>query len=254
MVGNMQAVRRAAEPQANAARMLLVLAHELRGPLAPIRHAATILAMQMPAGSPSRKAVGVIERQVTAIETLIESVLEAARLDKELSPRRCDRVDVSAVVADSVDAAAPYVAERGHALEVDIAPWPIEIDGDAVQLAQIVSNLITNAVKYTDRGGRIGISVTAFGQCVEICVRDTGIGLHPDTLESIFDLYSQAGQRGATRAAGGLGIGLYVARQLVRAHGGSIVAASPGPNLGSSFSVRLPLARTHSTALRIEAA
>ena len=241
MTTSVAALGEPAAPQSNAARMLLVLAHELRGPLAPIRHAATCLAMQIPEGTPSRKAVGVIERQVTALESLIERVLEAARLEHEMMPLRRTLVNLVDVVADIVDVAAPYVAEHGHTIVVEPPTSPIYIDVDTDQLRQIVGNLITNAAKYTDRGGRIAVRTTSVGKTARICVSDNGIGLAPDMLESIFDLYAQAEHAGAARSAGGLGIGLYVARQLVLAHGGTIVASSQGANCGSEFTVNIPL-------------
>lgn len=242
MTMNLAVAGKRAAPQSDAARMLFVLAHELRGPLTPIRNAATSLAMQIPEGTPSRKSVGIIERQLRTIEKLIESVLEAARMEQALLPLHRARVNLRESVANAIDEVAPYVAERGHALDVGFAGTPIYVDGDEGQLRQIVRNLVTNAAKYTDRGGRIEVLVTSTGNTAQICVRDTGIGLMPDKQEMIFDLYAQAGQRGTPRSAGGLGIGLYVTRQLVLGHGGTITVSSAGPNLGSAFTVRLPLA------------
>jgi signal transduction histidine kinase len=235
-------VREGVTPPSVAARMLHVLAHEIRGPLAPIRNAATSLAMQIPEGSPSRKSVSVIERQVQAIEALIENILEAARLEHALLPVHRTRVNLAEAVAEALDAVAPYVAERGHALVAQFARRPLHVDGDGGQLMQIVRNLVVNAAKYTDRGGLIEVLVTAHDDTARICVRDTGIGLAPDKLELIFDLYAQVGQGGTSRSAGGLGVGLYVARQLVLDHGGTLTASSPGMNLGSEFVVCLPLA------------
>ena len=230
--------------QSNAGRMLLVLAHELRGPLAPIRNAATSLAMHIPEGAPSRKSVRIIERQVENIESLIDGILEAARFEHSLQPLHWVHVNLGEAVADAIDAATPYVTERGHTLNAVFPITPVYVDGDAGQLGQIFHNLITNAAKYTDRGGHIKVSVTSTGDTAQICVRDTGIGVMPDKQAFIFDLFVQAGQDGTPRSEGGMGIGLYVTRQLVLGHGGAISVASSGLNLGSEFTVRLPLACT----------
>lgn len=244
MASDLGVVGESATLQSNAGRMLLVLAHELRGPLAPIRNAATSLAMHIPEGAPSRKSVRIIERQLKNIESLIDGILEAARLEHALQPVHRVHVNLVEAVADAIDAATPYVTERGHMLGAVLPSTPVYVDGDAGQLGQIVHNLLTNAAKYTDRGGCIEVSVTSSGDTARICVRDTGIGVMPDKQASIFDLFAQAGQGGTPRSAGGLGIGLYVTRQLVLGHGGTISVASPGLNLGSEFTVRLPLACT----------
>lgn len=236
-----QASEQAAQ-RPSAASMLFILAHELRAPLAPIRNAATLLAMQIPEGTPLWKPVGVIERQVTAIESLIDHVLEAARLEHGFSNAERTCMNLGNAVADAVETVAPYAAEREQTLDLKLPLFPIFVNADAEQMGQIVRNLVTNAVKYTERGGRIEVLATSTGETAEIRVRDTGIGLAPDQLESIFDLYAQAGQGGTPRSAGGLGIGLYVARQLALAHGGNVVASSQGVNFGSEFTVRIPLA------------
>lgn len=223
-------------------RALPILAHELRGPLAPIRYATASLIAKHPVGTPERRAAAIIERQIKSIEAIIDQVLDAARLEHSLVPTTRERISLGDAVADAVEAVAPYVTMCGHALHAELPPRPIYIDADVGQVGQIVRNLVTNAAKYTDRGGRIRVDLRSDADSAQICVRDTGIGLAPDQLESIFNLYAQAEQCGGARAAGGLGIGLFVARQLVTAHGGTILASSPGRNRGSEFVVSLPLA------------
>lgn len=232
-----------ASSHSHAFHMLNVFAHELRGPLSPIRTAASCLALQIPPGTPPRKPVEIIQRQLRTLESLIDSVLEAARLQQETVPPVLRRIDLRFVVATAVEAVGPTLQERGHGV-VSMGPSrPVFVDADAGQVGQIVRNLLTNAAKYTDRGGSIDIRTSVGGGFARVTVRDNGIGLTPDELETIFELYAQAGQAGSARSAGGLGIGLYVARQLAIAHGGNVVAKSDGPQLGSEFTLSLPAAR-----------
>lgn len=222
--------------------MLYILAHELRGTLSPIRYAAASLSLQHLPGSPARLAADMIERQLCSSEAIINNVLEAARNRRGFAPISKKRVILNDAVAEFASTVAPLVQDRGQILTCDYSKTPIYVEADIEQLNQILSNLITNATKYSNRGSRIVLQTTTASGKAEIRVRDTGIGMATDELRSVFDLYVQAGHGGSVRAAGGLGIGLYVAKQLAMAHGGTLEATSAGANRGSEFVLALPLA------------
>jgi signal transduction histidine kinase/DNA-binding response OmpR family regulator len=226
---------------------LSMLAHELRNPLAPIRNSATILRVAMDDPDKLRWAVGVIERQVGHMVRLVDDLLDISRINRGKIRLRREPVDVAAVIAHAVEASRPYIDARRHELGVSLPPQPIAVEGDPTRLAQVVTNLLNNAAKYTEPGGHISVAVEAeggpppHGQAV-LRVRDTGIGIPPEMLPTVFDLFTQ-GDHSLDRAEGGLGIGLTLVRRIVDLHGGSVQAFSEGPGRGSEFTVRLALAR-----------
>jgi signal transduction histidine kinase/DNA-binding response OmpR family regulator len=219
---------------------LSMLAHELRNPLAPIRNAVTIL-RSSDSDQPARDwAGGVIDRQVTHLVRLVDDLLDVSRITRGKIRLRRELVEIAAVVAHAVEASRPEIIARGHALSVTVPPAPIQVNGDPARLAQVITNLLNNAAKYTEPGGRVWLSVETTEHEAVIRVRDTGIGIPADMLGTVFDLFTQ-GDHSLDRSAGGLGIGLTLVHRLVGLHGGTVTAASDGPGCGSEFTIRLPL-------------
>ena len=236
--------RRAEEALRDADRrkdeFLAMLAHELRNPLAPIRNALHLLRISG-AGPVAAEARDVMERQLTHLIRLVDDLLEVSRISRGKIELRRAAVDLAGVVASAVETSRPAIDAARHRLEIRLPPAPLHVEGDFVRLSQVVANLLNNAAKYTDPGGRIALSVQREGAEAEIRVQDNGLGLAPEVLPRIFDMFAQADR---ARAAGGLGIGLALAKMLVDLHGGSIEARSGGLGRGSEFVVRLPLKST----------
>jgi signal transduction histidine kinase/ActR/RegA family two-component response regulator len=220
---------------------LAMLGHELRNPLAPISIALQIL-REAPAGSPdatwARESIG---RQLRHMTRLLDDLLDISRVTLGKIQLQMAPVSVGQIVANAVEATRSLVDSGSHRLTVSLPPEPVVLRGDAVRLTQVVSNLINNAAKYTERGGRIAIAVERAGDDVRLSVRDNGIGIAADALERIFELFSQL-PGGHERAQGGLGVGLTLARRLVELHGGTVEARSEGVNRGAELIVRLPVA------------
>jgi signal transduction histidine kinase len=221
-----------------------MLAHELRNPLAPIRNAVQILRLA-PHGDPAAiRARDMIERQTVHLVRLVDDLLEVSRVARGKIILRRKRIDLRAVVNDALEASASLLSARGHAVESTLPPAPVEMDGDATRLAQVLSNLLNNAAKYTDAGGRVSVTLRTVAGNALIEVADTGRGLDPVELGRVFELFYQA-ERDVDRAEGGLGLGLSLVRNLVELHGGEVQASSPGRGRGSTFTVRLPLEAPH---------
>jgi signal transduction histidine kinase len=219
---------------------LAVLAHELRNPLAPIRNAVQILRQDAPMAE-LRSARDVIDRQVGQMTHLINDLLDVARISHGRIELRRERVELAAVVRSALEATRPLVESSSHRLDVALPPGPILLEGDPTRLAQIFSNLLNNAAKYTERGGQIRLAAEQVDRHVRVRVTDSGIGIPPAQLPSLFEMFTQ-GDGALDRAQGGLGIGLGLARSLVELHGGTIEAFSAGLGRGSEFVVRLPVA------------
>ena len=236
--------RRAEEALREADRrkdeFLAMLAHELRNPLAPIRNALHLLRISG-AGPVAAEARDVMERQLTQLIRLVDDLLEVSRISRGKIELRRAAVDLAGVVASAVETSRPAIDAARHRLEIRLPPAPLHVEGDFVRLSQVVANLLNNAAKYTDPGGRIALSVQREGAEAEIRVQDNGVGLAPELLPRIFDMFAQADR---ARAAGGLGIGLALAKMLVDLHGGRIEARSGGVGRGSEFAVRLPVKST----------
>jgi signal transduction histidine kinase len=219
---------------------LAVLAHELRNPLAPIRNAVEIMrrsALTDPQLSWSRD---VVERQVKHLTRLVDDLLDVSRITRGNINLSREPVSVTTIVARAIETIAPLIAEQRHELTVDVAEETLEVEGDLTRLTQVLGNLLNNAAKYTDPGGIIKVVARRASTDVEIRVRDNGIGIPPELLPRLFQLFTQV-DGAAHRAQGGLGIGLALVRQLVQMHGGSVTAYSQGPGHGSEFLIRLPL-------------
>lgn len=232
---------RLAESDRRKGEFLTMLSHELRNPLVPIRNALHLL--EMPEATPAIKenARAVLHRQLDHLVHLVDDLLDISRITHgkiQLSRRNLDLAELAARVADSL---AASFTQRGLTLAVDPAPSPVSVNADPIRLEQVLSNLLHNAIKFTPPGGRVRVSARREGGEAVIRVRDTGVGMAPSLLRSIFEPFVQADQPLA-RTDGGLGIGLTLVRNLVELHGGTVAAASEGPGRGSEITVRLPLA------------
>jgi PAS domain S-box-containing protein len=222
---------------------LAMLAHELRNPLAPIRAAVQVLNLK---GSPvpdARWSRAVIERQVQHLTRLVDDLLDISRITRNKLVLRRSRLDLAEVITGAVESSRSLIDQYGHELTVSLAPQPVYVDGDAVRLSQVFQNLLNNAAKYTERGGRISLTVERQDETVIVRVKDTGVGIPPETLPRLFEMFYQA-DRSLERAESGLGVGLALVRRLVEAHGGRVEARSEGIGKGSEFSVRLPVLTT----------
>jgi signal transduction histidine kinase len=219
---------------------LAMLAHELRNPLAPIRTAVDLLKIQNSLDPAIEKARDVIDRQLRQITRMVDDLLDLSRITRGQVQLRLERVELANVVACALETSRPLITARNHELTVAVAKQPIWLSGDAARLAQVLSNLINNAAKYTEPGGHIWVEADREEDEAVLRVRDTGSGIAPNLLPKIFDLFVQA-DRTLDRSQGGLGIGLTLVRHLVEMHGGRVKASSPGTEMGSEFVVYLPL-------------
>ncbi|MFZ5896406.1 MAG: chemotaxis protein CheB [Myxococcota bacterium] len=218
---------------------LAMLSHELRNPLGAVVSAA---ALMKNGSEPARgKLLDIIERQAQQMARLLDDLLEASRVTQDKIELRKTIVDLRNVVKDAIDAMKNSIHARGLELAVEIGDEPLYVDGDPARLQQISVNLLSNAAKYTPRGGHVGVRVQREDGAAMIRVRDDGMGIPKEMLDSVFDLFVQS-SRTLDRAEGGLGVGLTLVRGLVAKHGGSVSARSDGPGKGSEFSVRLPIA------------
>lgn len=222
---------------------LAMLAHELRNPIAPIRNAAQVIDMSGPREPRIRWATEVIERQVNQLNRLVDDLLDVSRVTRGKIRLDMRPVDLATVVARGVETAQPSIAARRHELSIAMPQGPLRAMGDSTRLSQVVSNILQNAAKFTSEKGNIRLSVAQRGDEARITVSDNGVGIRPEMLPKVFELFTQA-DASLERAQGGLGIGLALVRTLVELHGGRVEARSPGLGLGSEFSVSLPLLST----------
>jgi PAS domain S-box-containing protein len=219
---------------------LATLAHELRNPLAPVRNALQVLHMTGPAIPELQWARDVIDRQVQAMTRLIDDLMDVSRINRGKIELKREHVDLAKVVRGAIEPSRPLIEEMGHELSVTLPTGAVVVDADLTRLAQVFQNLLNNAAKYTERGGRIDLRAEVHGGDVVVSVTDTGIGIQADKLPTLFEMFSQVDGT-LSRSQGGLGIGLCLVKQLVDLHGGSVEATSGGPGQGSAFEVRLPV-------------
>ena len=219
---------------------LAMLSHELRNPLAPIVNAVKLLSLQPNEAPLQHQAWTIIERQVGQLTRLVDDLLEVSRITTGRVQLRHERITINGIVERAVETAHPLIGQHNHELTVSLSPEPIWLYADAARLEQVVVNLLTNAAKYTADGGRITVSVRQGGDECVLRVKDTGVGIAPELLPRIFDLFTQA-DRTLDRSQGGLGIGLALAQRLVDLHEGTVEAFSTLEQ-GSEFVVRLPIA------------
>jgi PAS domain S-box-containing protein len=237
--------RRRDEQQAQANRQkddfLAMLAHELRNPLAPIRNGLQLLRVVEPGSEPAAQAQAIMERQVEHLVRLVDDLMDVSRITRGKIEMRREALDLAAIVLSAVETSRPAIEAGRHNFTLSLPAEPVVVDADFVRLAQVIANLLNNAAKYTDNGGQISLAAVRDGGEAVIRVRDNGIGIAPQTMPRLFEMFAQA-EDSRSRSHGGLGIGLALARRLVELHGGRLEANSAGRGCGSEFVVRLPLA------------
>lgn len=239
-----QSRQRAQEPTLAKSRnddFLAVFSHEVRSALAAIHNAAHLLRMQHAETAIALKARMLIERQVSRMTRLVADLCDITRLRTDALSLQSERVDLCVIVRHALDTLELDMSARNHRLTISLPDGPVWLHADAGRLEQVLVNLLSNAAKYTDPGGEIALAVQRRGAQAIIRIRDTGIGIAPDVLPRVFDLYMQANPA-SRRVEAGLGIGLALVRSLVELHGGEVTAASAGLGHGSEFCVDLPIA------------
>jgi signal transduction histidine kinase len=219
---------------------LAMLSHELRNPLAPIRNAVQVLQTPSASAAQREKAQEIIARQVGSLTRLVDDLLDISRITRGRIELRKTTFDLAAAVSRAVETARPLIESRRQRLSLALPAEPILLEGDLVRLAQVISNLLNNAAKFTPEGGWIEVSAERQDGRAVVRVRDDGAGISEGDLGKIFNLFVQA-DRTLTRSEGGLGIGLTLVRSLVEMHGGTVEARSEGPGRGSEMVVSLPL-------------
>jgi PAS domain S-box-containing protein len=220
---------------------LATLAHELRNPLAPIRNAVQVFRIKEVPDPQLQSARDIIDRQVQQMARLVDDLLDVSRITRGKIQLRKERIDLPAAVRSAVEAVRPLIDAQAHQLTITLPPQPVCLDADPIRLAQVVSNLLHNAAKFTEKGGHVWLTVEKQGGEIAISVRDTGIGIAAEHLPHLFAMFYQV-VPALERSQGGLGIGLALVKGLVELHGGSAEARSGGPGKGSEVTVRLPVA------------
>jgi CheY-like chemotaxis protein/nitrogen-specific signal transduction histidine kinase len=220
-------------------QFLAMLAHELRNPLAPISNAVQIMRAEGPNGPNFEWSIEVIGDQVKHMTRMVDDLLDVSRITRGKVNLQKEIIELAELVELAIEASRPLIEQFDHKLKVTLPREQVLADVDPARLAQVLSNLLNNAAKYTDRGGEISLKAEQAGNEIVICVRDNGIGIHPDVLPKVFDLFTQADQT-LSRSRGGLGIGLTLVRSLIEMHGGRVTARSEGLGCGSEFVIRLP--------------
>jgi two-component system CheB/CheR fusion protein len=218
---------------------IAILSHELRNPLAPIRYALPLLSEER-LGDGGRRAVAVIDRQAAHLARLVDDLLDVSRITAGKIELRRDRVTLAALVAAAVEAASPAIAAGRHSLDIAVPDEPVWLDVDATRISQAITNLLNNSAKYTPAGGRVRLEATYGDDHAVLRVRDNGIGIAPEALPAVFEMFRQVGA--PNRTQGGLGVGLTLTKQFVEMHGGTVEAHSAGEHAGAEFVIRLPLA------------
>ncbi len=235
-----QLLARLAEADRRKTEFLAVLSHELRNPLAPLRNAAWVVERAPAGGAQARAAIGVIGRQVEHLARLVDDLLDVTRIARGKVDLRRRKVDLAQLASRTVEDHRTLLAERGLALEVVAPPGPVWVHADATRIAQVVGNLLANAAKFTDAGGRVSVSVAEEGGRAVVRVADTGIGIAPELLDRVFEPFVQA-DAPAGGGRGGLGLGLALVKGFVELHGGTVAARSAGRGRGAEFTIALPL-------------
>ena len=236
-----RAERRLREADQRKDEFLATLAHELRNPLAPLQNALAVRRLRAP--DDHDPLLSMMERQLSLLVRMIEDLLDIARITRgKLTLRRASTI-LQDVIAAAVDTARPLIEEGGHTLELQLPESPVPLDADHARLAQVFANLLNNAAKYSDAKGRIELGAALEGEEVQVWIRDSGIGLTAEQMETVFEMFHQVDTT-VERSRGGLGIGLTLVQRLTEMHGGRVEVHSEGPNRGSTFRVRLPRSAT----------
>jgi PAS domain S-box-containing protein len=227
---------------------LATLAHELRNPLAPIRNGLEIMRLGRGNAGMVEQARTMMERQLHQMIRLVDDLLDVSRVSRGKIELRKERIALQSALNNAIETAKPLLDQNGQELVLHIPSEPVLVDGDLTRLSQVFANLLNNAAKYTDKGGRIAVSLAAvLPGHVEVRIEDNGIGIPEAMIDRIFDIFTQV-DRSLEKARGGLGIGLSIARRLVEMHGGTITASSAGHGMGSEFTVKLPRVERNSAA------
>ncbi|WP_224244170.1 hybrid sensor histidine kinase/response regulator [Hyalangium gracile] len=243
---NVRLYEAACEADRRKDEFLAMLGHELRNPLSPILTALQLMRQKAPHSVERERTI--IERQIDHMVRLVDDLLDVSRITRGKIQLKRGRVDVLDIVTRAVEMTAPLFEQRSHHLELDLPQAPQIVDGDSARLAQVVANLLNNAAKYTEPGGRVRVCVAPEGEQSVVRVRDTGTGISPEVLPRVFEMFVQDG-RAIDRSQGGLGLGLAIVRSLIELHGGTVSAHSEGVGRGSEFVVRLPLVKARSQEL-----
>ena len=228
------------EADARKNEFLAMLGHELRNPLAPIRNAVKIMKQRGSEDHALCWARDVIDHQTRQMAQLVDDLLEISRVTRGKVRLQKEVIPVGTIIAYAVETSRPIIDAHHHRLSIALPPETVLVDADAVRMAQVLSNLLNNAAKYTETKGHIRLAVKVEDELVAFQVRDNGIGISAEMLSSVFDLFTQV-DHSLDRSDGGLGLGLTVVRSLVEMHGGSVQATSEGLGRGSEFVVRLPI-------------
>jgi len=248
----LQEVHAARRADDERTQFLAMLAHELRNPLAGIASASYVLRQRLAPGGDRtvEQALRVVDRQVKHQARLLDDLLDVSRMVLGKIALRLEPVDLVVIVRQAIEAASFGIHSRAQALHVELPDEPVVVTGDPIRLEQIVANLLGNAMKYTPAAGRIDLRVSTVGESVVLKVSDSGVGIEPEWLDKIFELFTQ-GDVTRARATGGLGIGLTIARTLVELHSGTITARSEGRDRGATFEIRLPQGQGPAPAPRV---
>jgi PAS domain S-box-containing protein len=239
--GQKKAQSALAEANRRKDEFLAMLAHELRNPLAPIRNAVHLLRHAGPSEPLLQGAREMIERNVNQMVRLVDDLLDVSRITRGKIRLEMEPVEMHRVVSQAIEMTRPLIESRHHRLTVAVPDPEVWVNGDVSRLAQVVSNLLNNAAKYTDEGGDIKLTLAVIDREAVLRVRDSGVGLPREMFEIVFELFTQM-DRSLDRSQGGLGIGLTLVKQLVEMHGGRVAVSSDGPGNGSEFTVHVPLA------------
>jgi signal transduction histidine kinase/ActR/RegA family two-component response regulator len=235
-----EAIEQLAATDRHKDEFLAMLAHELRNPLAPIKNAAQILRMADSGDATIIRAQAIIERQADHLAKLVDELLDLSRIQKGKIRLERVHVDLATAVSRAVDSCEAIIKAQRHTITLDLQPGvPLYVDVDATRIDQVLVNLISNAAKYTGAGGAIHIAMTRENEMAVVRIHDTGIGIAPDNLQRVFELFTQV-EQSLARSQGGLGLGLKLVKELVELHGGEVEARSEGLGKGSEFIVRLP--------------
>ncbi len=240
-IERLRAIDALREADRRKTEFLATLAHELRNPLAPIQTGLDVMRLGGSNPAAISKVRDMMERQLGHMVHLVNDLLDVSRITRGQVDLKKELVALKSIVASAVETSMPLIEAGAHQLNVDVPGEPLQLDVDPTRMAQVLSNLLNNAAKYTPNGGRIELSARCNGNDVLISVTDTGVGIPAESLASVFEMFAQIGQY-KDRAQGGLGIGLTLARRLVELHDGQLLASSEGSGKGSRFTVRLPLA------------
>jgi signal transduction histidine kinase/CheY-like chemotaxis protein len=241
---NAMLIERIQEADRRKNEFIATLAHELRNPLAPISNALQIMKIAGPTDPRIADIREVMQRQVQHMSRLVDDLLDVSRITRAKIELRKEVIGLSAVMESAIETSRSFFEEAGHALIVQLPPQPVLLFGDPTRLSQIFSNLLNNAAKYTEAGGRVSVKAQIEGAFVSVSVKDTGIGIPANMLPRIFDVFTQA-DNSIARSRGGLGIGLKLVKELCELHGGSVAASSDGPGKGSEFIVCLPICESN---------